>query len=319
MKVYDFDGTIYHGDATMGFYKFALKKHPRLLRFIFLQLWGCFLYVIGIYSLDQAKETFHAYLRGLQDAPKLVEAFWDVELCNIQSWYLKQKQPDDVIITASPDFIVRPACKRLGLANVIATKVEPSTGRFQTPNNRGAKKILRFGQVFGQTAIEEFYSDSSADAPMAALAKHSYYVSKGKPVPWSEYRPSTIKRMKRFFFRREFIMYILVGFLNAFNGVLFAWIFSLLIQPNLAYALGYMLAVVVSFLINSLLTFKKELSFGRFGRFILSYAPSFVIQNASVFLLHNTWGLAHLTAYIVAALIGIPLTFFLMKVFAFKE
>ena len=34
MNIYDFDGTLYHGDSTMDFLKYSFKKHPSLLRFL---------------------------------------------------------------------------------------------------------------------------------------------------------------------------------------------------------------------------------------------------------------------------------------------
>ena len=32
MNVYDFDKTIYDGDSSVDFYKFSLKRHPKLAR-----------------------------------------------------------------------------------------------------------------------------------------------------------------------------------------------------------------------------------------------------------------------------------------------
>ena len=33
MNVYDFDGTIYDGDSSLDFFKFFIKKDPRILTF----------------------------------------------------------------------------------------------------------------------------------------------------------------------------------------------------------------------------------------------------------------------------------------------
>lgn len=101
-------------------------------------------------------------------------------------WYLERKKPDDVIISASPDFIVRPACERLGIGHLIATTVDPHTGEFLSENNRGEEKVRRFKAEFGNAPIEHFYSDSLSDAPMARLAAHSFFVRGELLYPWEE-------------------------------------------------------------------------------------------------------------------------------------
>lgn len=320
MNVYDFDGTIYEKDSTLEFYKYALKHSPRVRRFIFTQFWGFFLYVTGFYSKTRMKERFHSYLSVIDDAEALTEKFWDENISGIRQWYIDRKRSDDVVISASPDFIVLAACKRVGVQHVIATKVDPLTGRFLSENNLNKEKVRRFQEQFGKDEIEEFFSDSLSDEPMANVAKRSYFVrSSGDFIPWEEYKPSFVKRMKSLFLQREFIMYVLIGFVNAFNGVLFAWLLSYALQANAAYVAGYFLAVIVSFFLNSLLTFKKRPSFGRFWRFCLSYCPSFVIQNLSVLFIYNGIGAAKIIAYIAAAVLGIPLTFLFMKIFAFRK
>ena len=54
-------------------------------------------------------------------------------------------------------------------------------------------------------------------------------------------------------------------------------------------------------------------------RFFVSYIPNFLIQNIVVFLVHGVFGGTELMAYILAAVIGIPVTFVLLKLFAFRK
>ena len=54
-------------------------------------------------------------------------------------------------------------------------------------------------------------------------------------------------------------------------------------------------------------------------RFCVSYIPNFLIQNVVVYLVYDLLRQSELTAYILAAVIGIPVTFLLLKMFAFRK
>lgn len=183
MNVYDFDKTIYRGDSTVDFYFYALKKKPLLLRYAPLQALGFLLY--GLKRIDKTglKEYFFRFLRGI-DAEAFAESFWQQRLSGIHTWYLEAQAEDDVIISASPSFLLRPACRMLGIKHLIASEVDPATGKFLGPNCRGEEKPRRFRAKFGEASIDKFYSDSASDLPMARLAKQAYMVEDGRIREW---------------------------------------------------------------------------------------------------------------------------------------
>jgi putative flippase GtrA len=53
--------------------------------------------------------------------------------------------------------------------------------------------------------------------------------------------------------------------------------------------------------------------------FSLAYIPNFLIQNFVVLIFFNYLGWYKITAYALAAVIGVPLTFFLIKYFTFSK
>ena len=118
-----------------------------------------------------------------QPLPAEVNAFWDGHLQRIYPWYLAQRRDDDVIISASPDFLIGEACRRLGV-RWIASRVDPRSGRFEGLNCWGEEKPRRFEQEYHSAEIEEFYSDSLSDAPMMALAERAYVTTRGRVEPW---------------------------------------------------------------------------------------------------------------------------------------
>lgn len=127
-----------------------------------------------------------------------------------------------------------------------------------------------------------------------------------------------INKIKNIFINKEFILFIIIGVINTFNGIVFSFIYSSLLNENLAFVLGYISGLIVSYILNSYITFKEKLSITKFLKFGISYIPNFIIQNIVVIITFNILGLHKLIAYCLAAIIGIPVTFALLKLFAFK-
>ena len=89
-----------------------------------------------------------------------------------------------MIISASPEFHIREICSRIGIKNVIASKVDPKTGRCLGPNCRDEEKVRRFREIFGDAEIDDFYSDTEHDVPLAILAKRAYLIKNGTITDW---------------------------------------------------------------------------------------------------------------------------------------
>jgi len=189
MNVYDFDQTIFFPDSSYSFTFRYLKKHP-LVALICAPATALFglLYLFRLVSKERFKEKIFAYVRYIKDVDAEIARFWDEtggrKMC---AWYLNQRREDDVIVSASPDFMVRPMAERLGIT-LIATDMDKRTGKIRGRNCHGEEKVRRFREVFPDAEIDNFYSDSLTDTPMARLAKNAYIVySKGrKQKPWPD-------------------------------------------------------------------------------------------------------------------------------------
>ena len=118
------------------------------------------------------------------------------------------------------------------------------------------------------------------------------------------------------FITKEFLIFLIIGLLNTFNGSVFSFIFSSFLHANLAFVCGYILSLCIAYILNSFFTFKKKLSFKGCLKFCLSYLPNFIIQNLIVFLVYNQFGFHRLIAYVAAAALGVPITFLIIKFFA---
>ena len=120
-------------------------------------------------------------------------------------------------------------------------------------------------------------------------------------------------------FSFEFLKFIIIVVFNSGNCILFSLLFSSFFKDNIAFIVGYGISLIISYLLNSIFTFKEDLSIMKLLRFIISYLPNFIIQNIVVFFSMNILHYPKVLTYSFAALIGVPITFLLTKFFAFKE
>lgn len=184
MNVYDFDDTIFRGDSTRAFWAYCLRRAPRLLRRLPLQCAAALRYLAGRTEKEAFKQAFFSFLADLPDTERWVEDFWQSHMDRIRPWYLAQKQPEDLVISASPEFLLAPVCRRLGIRAPIASPVDPHTGQYLGRNCKGAEKPVRFFERYPGGVIDAFYSDSRSDEPLAQLARDAYLVRGDTLIPW---------------------------------------------------------------------------------------------------------------------------------------
>lgn len=182
MNVYDFDGTIFDGDSTVKFMIYLYKKRFSLWYLIKSACYGLG-YKLKLVKKEKMKEAFFSFWSKFENIEELVEDYWDQHEKEIKDFYLKQRKADDLIISASPDLIIGPICKRLNVA-YMASPNDHQTGKYHGHNCEGEEKVRRFYEVYPNAVIEEFYSDSYHDTPLAKIAKKAYMVKGFKIEEW---------------------------------------------------------------------------------------------------------------------------------------
>lgn len=126
-----------------------------------------------------------------------------------------------------------------------------------------------------------------------------------------------MKRIKELFFSWQFITFVLIGCVNSLSGIVFSWLYSSTLDQISAFIAGYTTGILVSYLLNSYFTFKEKLQFVKLIKFAFSCLPNFLIQLTVVYIGVQIIGVHKLIAYIAAAAIGVPVTFFILKLFVF--
>ena len=185
MNIYDFDKTIYDGDSSIDFFKYCLTKNKKCIIVVLKTIIDILLYKLKIIKKEKLKSTFFSILKYFDDPELIVIEFWKEKQYKLKDFYLKQKKDTDIIISASPEFLLKPVADKYNF-KLIATKVNIKTGKLLTKNCHGEEKVKRLNEI-GITECNNFYSDSLSDTPLSNIAKHSYIVKNNTIINWEEY------------------------------------------------------------------------------------------------------------------------------------
>lgn len=186
MNVYDFDKTIYPNDSSVEFYLFNLQRNPIIAMYWVKMIVAFGMYQMHIITKTDMKTIFYIYFNRIDNIEERAKEFWELNSHKINPFYLEQKQSTDVIISASPEVLLKPICDKLGV-KLIGSIVDPVTGRSQE-NCYGQEKVKRFRELYPHDKVEEFYSDSLSDSPLAEIAEEAYIVKGQEISVWPKIR-----------------------------------------------------------------------------------------------------------------------------------
>ncbi len=184
VNVYDFDETIYEGDSSRDFYFYCLFNYPKLwLLQPIIGFYGL-LFLMKLMPKTQFKEKVFSFLNWIPDVDNAINQFWNTHIKNIKDFYKQIKRDDDIIISASPEFLVKPAMDYLDVPSLLGSRIDKNTGKYTGLNCYGSEKVNRLNQSFPNVQIAEFYSDSKSDEPLAELAERAYIVKGTQILDW---------------------------------------------------------------------------------------------------------------------------------------
>ena len=133
-------------------------------------------------------------------------------------------------------------------------------------------------------------------------------------------RQCSLPELRRHFWSRSFLIFLLIGGINTFDcTILASFLIWTGIDGNLAFNIGYITSNIIAYWLNSMFLFPEPLRLVRYARFFLSYIPNYLIQNIIVFMVYNLLGLPSVVSFLLAAVIGLPVTFLLVRLFAFQR
>ena len=183
INLYDFDETIYDGDSSADFFLYCMKKKKVIIFNLPKMLGALILYKLHIWTKTRMKETIFSFVKRIDNIDEEVKNFWKEKKCNIKQFYLEKDHKNDVIISASPEFLLEPIAQELKVKKLIASPVDKKTGKFNGLNCHDVEKVRRLNEIYDEYEVEESYSDSlKSDEPILRLAKKAYIVKGSKLI-----------------------------------------------------------------------------------------------------------------------------------------
>lgn len=310
MNVYDFDETIYGGDSTQDFVRFLICRQPGLIRYLPRQVQAFLAYSQGKLTKTEFKSVFYTMFEAVEGIDAQVEAFWDAHQDRIYPYYLAQHRPDDLVISASPEFLLWPICRRLGISHLLASRVCCQTGRTTGLNCHGPEKVHRFIEAgYDHNDVEAFYSDSCTDFPLAELAEEAYIVQDGQVGPWVRPEKTGLSAFIQLFNDRNFLLVLMasLAFVPLFLGL--AVVFQVFVPLSVAFMVAAGLTPVLLLLSLKVFEARPEAGSG-LGRQIL--ALSFLMGLGGL-LLRRAWKGTRGLPYVGSTVLGLGDIYFWLR------
>jgi len=183
MNAYDFDNTIYDGESLFDFFVFCIGKKKSLIIHLPLVVYILVLYKLTLLTdrklYNFASRMSSAVIDNKNNIPDFVREFWKVNEHKLKPYYLNKLKEDDIIITASPRFLIEGISDRLRVKNIICSEYNLDTWKFEFICFRH-NKVNIFKKLYPDCVVDEFYTDSLNDVPMLKLAKRAYLVKKNE-------------------------------------------------------------------------------------------------------------------------------------------
>ncbi len=182
MKVFDFDNTLYQGESVFDFAMFILRKKKAFLFYLpdFMKL--LILYKMrrmDIASFTKALEKYsQTFLKYREEILSYADDFWQKNLHKIDQQMIEKVGKNDVIVTASPTFLLNYIKNVIPTKHILGTKVDLEEGKILFLNFQ-ENKVKYFKEEYGEAKIHQFYTDSLNDQAMMEISEQVFLVKKG--------------------------------------------------------------------------------------------------------------------------------------------
>lgn len=187
LALFDFDGTLYKYDSILSFCLYYYQQKPQRIWRVIMQVYAWVLWKSKRINTSTFKSKFICFIArdSAQEVQRMAAQFWEnKETFNEELMLaLKRCQEDSlcvVVVSASPDLFILPACEKLGIKHVISTTLRIHEDGYTLGTNcRGSEKIIRLREVFPTQGIGQAYSDNNDDLPLLHAAENGFLVKNG--------------------------------------------------------------------------------------------------------------------------------------------
>ncbi|MCR5632981.1 MAG: haloacid dehalogenase-like hydrolase [Eubacterium sp.] len=185
MVVFDFDNTIYNGESAVDYAFYMIRHNKRIIRFIPTILLSLAGYKLCLLSKEKLESIINKVFDGVMDGEvsfkDFVEPFWESHSNKLNSTILKRIKPGDVIISAGPVFLLEGITEIIKTDKIVGSELDFDKRRI-TWFNFGDNKVKRYRQLYGDSIVDAFYTDSYYDKDMMMISRDVYIVKSGRIV-----------------------------------------------------------------------------------------------------------------------------------------
>ena len=338
LDLYDFDGTIYDGDSGVDLILFSIKKKPKLILHFIGSLGIVILYLLKLRTKEEMKNKVFSFLKEFPDTDSFVLEFWEKHECKLKEfWTSKKSHKNDIIISASGYFWLKPIADKYKVKDLFATDINPKTGKIKGKNCHSAEKVKLFKKKYPDAVINKMYTDSIHDLPLIEVAKEGFLVKKNKIYNYYEYKPNIIVRFWRWgwgiYHKNEEVWnYLIVGGLTTFVSIAVKWglYFTVLdvndkLDAQIGVCVSWVCAVAFAYVANRIFVFRsknKEI-LKEISQFVGARLLTLGMEMILTYVFFNLLGLTSkvwivIVTFIIQVLIMV-LNYVFSKLFVFKK
>ncbi len=182
VDIYDFDKTAIPYDSALHYWFWSMLHRPWTLVLLPFQLFWGTLMLLKIIPVPVFKKIAFNFV-SLINTQKSVKAYWDKHEKDIYDFFKPENRHPDrktVIISASPDFLIKEIASRMKVDYCIASPHSEKSGHLIGTLCRRDKKVQLFREALPDAEVEDVYSDSlKHDKYIFALGKRCFHAQKG--------------------------------------------------------------------------------------------------------------------------------------------
>ncbi len=182
VDIYDFDKTAIPYDSALHYWYWSMIYRPWTLILLPFQLFWGSLMMLKIIKVPTFKKIAFNFVR-LINTEKSVKAYWDKHEKDIYDFFKPENRNPDrktVIISASPDFLIKEIARRMKVDYCIASPHSEKNGHLIGTLCRRDAKVKLFRDLLPDAEVEDVYSDSiNHDKYIFALGKRCFHAQKG--------------------------------------------------------------------------------------------------------------------------------------------
>lgn len=196
LAIFDVDFTLTRRETLIEFYRFMIKKKPKLLRHLPKSALSGFFYALRVYDAQTAKEKFIRFIDGIHEneMKEIVKDFYEKRLSKIlykdaidMIRKLKKEGCKVYLISASPEMYLEELYNIKEVDKIIGTRITLESGYYKKKicgiNCKGEEKVKRLMEVLKEENIEVdfknsyMFSDSLSDLPLFELVGNPYLIN----------------------------------------------------------------------------------------------------------------------------------------------